>query len=114
MRIEVLDAAENDLIAAANFHEAQQPGLGAYFIDALSSDIDALLLHGGAHERRYGYNRALAKRFPYAIYHKQRRKARGSPANEQAVKPILGMHEPVPYNIVVIAIHPERGGGGGG
>ena len=69
MRIEVLDAAENDLIAAANFYEAQQPGLGAYFIDALSSDIDALLLHGGAHERRYGYHRALAKRFPYAIYY---------------------------------------------
>lgn len=69
MRIEVLDAAEDDLVAAARFYDAQQPGLGAYLIDALSSDIDGLLLHGGAHEKRNGYHRALAKRFPFAIYY---------------------------------------------
>lgn len=69
MRIEVLDAAEEDLLAAAHFYDAQQRGLGAYFIDALSSDIDGLLLHSGTHEKHYGYHRALSKRFPYAIYY---------------------------------------------
>jgi plasmid stabilization system protein ParE len=69
MRIELLDSAEQDLIEAAEFYEAQQSGLGAYFVDSLSSDIDGLLLHGGTHEKRHGYHRALAKRFPYAIYY---------------------------------------------
>ncbi|MCV2216988.1 hypothetical protein [Thauera sp. Sel9] len=41
-----------------------------YFLDSLFSDIDALLLHAGVHERHFGYYRSLAKRFPFAIYYR--------------------------------------------
>jgi plasmid stabilization system protein ParE len=43
--------------------------LGAYFLDSLLSDIDALMLYGGIHQQSFGYHRALSKRFPYAIYY---------------------------------------------
>jgi plasmid stabilization system protein ParE len=44
--------------------------LGGYFLDSLFSDIDALLLYAGVHQKVFGYHRALAKRFPYAIYYR--------------------------------------------
>jgi hypothetical protein len=44
MRIEVLDAAQDDLVAGFQFYEEQSPGLGAYFLDSLFADIDSLLL----------------------------------------------------------------------
>ncbi|GHD01696.1 hypothetical protein GCM10007320_60230 [Pseudorhodoferax aquiterrae] len=69
-RIRVLDLAVQDLEQGRDFYEAQQEGLGEYFLDSLFSDIDALLLHAGVHERRFGYYRALSKRFPFAIYYK--------------------------------------------
>jgi len=31
----------------------QQPGLGAYFLDSLFTDIDSLTIHGGIHRRVY-------------------------------------------------------------
>jgi plasmid stabilization system protein ParE len=52
------------------FYGRQQPGLGAYFLDTLFSDIEALLLYAGVHAQIFGYFRALSKRFPYAIYYK--------------------------------------------
>jgi len=33
MRVEVLDEAEQDLVDGAHFYEAQEPGLGQYFLD---------------------------------------------------------------------------------
>lgn len=34
------------------------------------SDIDALLLYAGIHQKFFGYYRALSKQFPYAIYYR--------------------------------------------
>lgn len=70
MKIRILSLAVEDLDRARIFYERQQPGLGEYFLDALFSDIDALLLHAGIHSKVFGYHRALSDRFPFAIYYR--------------------------------------------
>ena len=71
MRIEVLDQAEDDLIEGFRFYEAQQPGLGSYFLVNLYGDIESLRLHGGMHRKVHrGYHRLLSRRFPFAVYYK--------------------------------------------
>jgi len=70
VKIRILDEAEQDLIDGVLFYEAQDPGLGDYFLDSLSADIDSLQLFGGIHSLRLGYHFLLASRFPYAIYYK--------------------------------------------
>jgi len=69
MKIEILSAAEEDLVDGHNFYERQAAGLGNYFLDSLYSDIDSLLVYAGIHPVVYGKHRALSKRFPYAIYY---------------------------------------------
>lgn len=70
MTIEILDKAEDDLVNGFRFYETQQPGLGAYFRDSLSADIESLQIHGGVHRVVYrNYHRALSKRFPFAIFY---------------------------------------------
>ncbi|MGC3987610.1 MAG: hypothetical protein QM777_24405 [Pseudorhodoferax sp.] len=51
-RIRVLDLAVQDLAQGRDFYEAQQEGLGEYFLDSLFSDIDALLLDCRRHPGR--------------------------------------------------------------
>lgn len=70
MRIEILSVAMRDIQIGQQFYEQQQEGLGVYFLDSLFSDIDALLLYAGIHQKFFGYFRALSKRFPYAIYYR--------------------------------------------
>ncbi len=70
MKIEILSIAMSDIQIGQRFYEQQQEGLGAYFLDSLFSDIDALLLYAGIHQQFFGYYRALSKRFPYAIYYR--------------------------------------------
>lgn len=70
MRIRILDLAVEDLERGREFYERLQTGIGDYFLDSLFSDIDALMLHAGVHEQRFGYHRALSKRFPFAIYYR--------------------------------------------
>ncbi len=51
------------------FYEAQQPGLGTYFLETLATDIDSLRIHDGVHRIVYRhYHRSLSKRFPFAIF----------------------------------------------
>jgi len=70
MRIEVLDEAEQDLVDGARFYEAQELGLGQYFLDSLFSDVDSLQLYAGIHVVRFGFPRLLSQRFPYAVYYR--------------------------------------------
>jgi|SRR5579862_9649322 len=70
MKIEILDDAKEDLIAAYHFYEEQSLGLGSYFLDSLFSDIDSLLLYAGIHRSVHGSYRCLAGRFPFAIYYR--------------------------------------------
>ena len=69
MKIEILDSAQQDLVAGCAFYERQAHGLGSYFLDSLFSDIDSLRLFAGVHAVYFGgYHRLLSKRFP--IYYR--------------------------------------------
>lgn len=70
MRIRLLAEAERDLETGADFYESQKEGLGAYFQECLSSDIESLRLYAGIHEQFRGFYRSLSKRFPFSIYYK--------------------------------------------
>lgn len=71
MKIKILASAIQDLIDGYRFYEKQTEGLGAYFLDTLFSDIDSLAIYGGIHPIYFKkYNRALSKRFPFAIYYR--------------------------------------------
>jgi len=70
MKVQLLDEAELDLVDGFRFYEAQQAGLGDYFLDSLFSDIDSLQLFAGIHRRHLGFYRLLSKRFPFAIYYR--------------------------------------------
>lgn len=69
MKIEILDAAEKDLLEGYDFYECQSKGLGDYFLDSLISDIESLHLYVGIHGLHFGYHRLLSKRFPFAVYY---------------------------------------------
>jgi hypothetical protein len=69
VKIQILVEAQEDLIQGFRFYEGREPGLGAYFLDCLFSDIDSLLVHAGVHAVIYTYHRCLSKRFPFAIYY---------------------------------------------
>lgn len=70
MNIKILSSAEHDLINGHRFYEAQDSGLGNYFLDTLYSDIDSLHLFAGIHQLVHSDSyRMLSKRFPFAIYY---------------------------------------------
>lgn len=69
MRIVVLRSAVEDLARGRDFYEQQGEGLGDYFEESLTSDIDSLRLYAGIHVQAHGYHRMLSDRFPYAIYY---------------------------------------------
>lgn len=51
MKIEILSIALVDIQTGQHFYEQQQERLGAYFLDSLFSDIDALLQYAGIHQQ---------------------------------------------------------------
>jgi len=70
VRISIQASALSDLRAGFRFYEAKEPGLGAYFLDSLSSDVDSLLLYADIHSIHFGrFHRLLSKRFPYAVFY---------------------------------------------
>jgi hypothetical protein len=70
MRVQILDKAEEDLVNGYWFYEAQQAGLGAHFRDSIYSDLHALEQSAGVHRTVYRrYRRALARRFPFALFY---------------------------------------------
>lgn len=65
----VLDDAARDLEIGRDFYDAQQLGIGDYFVDSLLADVESLLLFRGIHSRHFGFHRMLASRFPFGIYY---------------------------------------------
>lgn len=70
MRIVILTQAKEDLSDGWLFYERQQPGIGDYFLDSLSADIESLLLHHGYHRQFHGFHRMIARVFPFSIYYR--------------------------------------------
>ena len=70
MNIKILDLAERDLIEGFRFYEAQEAGLGSYFLTSLYADIESLRIYAGVHERPFkAYYRMLSRRFPFAVFY---------------------------------------------
>lgn len=70
MRISIQPSALRDLREGFDFYEQTEAGLGDYFLDSLSSDIESLRLYAGVHSIHFGrFHRLLSKRFPYAVYY---------------------------------------------
>ncbi len=68
VNIKILRSAKNDLQESYHFYELQQEGIGAYFLEALSADIESLKLYAGIHPVFFGrYHRLLSKRFPFVL-----------------------------------------------
>lgn len=70
MKIIITNEAEIHIAKAMSFYESQKNGLGLYFLDSISSDIESLHIYYGIHIKINNYYRILSKRFPYAIYYK--------------------------------------------
>ena len=68
MNIRLLPEAERDLELGADFYESQRDGLGRYFNDCLSSDIESLQLYAGTHPCLFDLYRCTSNRFPFAIF----------------------------------------------
>ena len=70
MKVQILDAAREDLVEGFGFYESSEQGIGGYFLACLYSDIESLRVFGGIHRRVYkNLHRSLSKRFPFAIYY---------------------------------------------
>lgn len=67
----VLEEAAEDLEIGREFYDASAPGVGAYFVESLLSDIESLTRLHGIHPIREGFYRMLAGRFPFGIYYEQ-------------------------------------------
>ncbi len=71
MKIKILQSAKEDLKEGFHFYEFQESGIGRYFLEALSADIESLRLFAGIHSVYFDrYYRLLSKRFPFAIYYR--------------------------------------------
>lgn len=70
MKIKILRSAQNDLLESYYFYELQQDGIGEYFLESLSADIESLKIYAGIHPLYFEkYHRLLSKRFPFAVYY---------------------------------------------
>ena len=70
MNVRVLPAAKKDIQRGIRFYEKQESGVGAYFLDAISADIDSLQLFAGIHPMRRDHFRVMAERFPFWVYYR--------------------------------------------
>ena len=69
LTITVLDSAKNDISVGIDFYEAQNKGLGKYFLGSILSDIESLNVFADLHIIIHDKYRLLSKKFPFAIYY---------------------------------------------
>jgi plasmid stabilization system protein ParE len=70
IRVQISGDALDDLNEGFWFYEAQESGLGDYFLSQLRADIDGLKITAGIHRQPHEpLYRLLSHRFPYAIYY---------------------------------------------
>jgi|SRR6185503_18935770 len=70
IQIRISEEAVRDLQEGFLFYEAQERGLGDYFVTCLRADIERLRVHAGIHRIVYkDYRRLLGKVFPYGLFY---------------------------------------------
>jgi plasmid stabilization system protein ParE len=70
MTPKILPSALDDLTARRDFYEAQDKGVGIYFLETVFAEIESLRLHAGIHGKKFGLQRLLVPKFPYAVYYR--------------------------------------------
>lgn len=70
MTPKILPSGIADLENARDFYDAQELGVGTYFLECAFSEIESLRLYAGIHGQRYGHHCVFVSRFPYVIYYK--------------------------------------------
>jgi hypothetical protein len=69
-RIRISEDALQDLNEGFLFYEAQERGLGDYFISSIRSDIEKLKISAGVHRIVYkDFHRLLGSTFPYGVFY---------------------------------------------
>lgn len=69
-RIKISDDALQDLDEGFEFYEAQEAGIGDYFVACLRGDIERLKITAGTHRIVYlDYHHYVSQRFPFGIYY---------------------------------------------
>jgi hypothetical protein len=71
-KVIVLAEAAADIECGIDFYDAIEDGVGRYFRDSIIADIRRLGVYFGEHRQHFGFFRALASRFPYAIYYRDK------------------------------------------
>lgn len=70
IQVRISSDALDDLREGFLFYEAQEPGLGEYFLSQLRADIDGLKVSAGIHRQPYrNLHRMLSRRFPFTIFY---------------------------------------------
>lgn len=69
MKIRILPEARADIIDAFWFYEESEPGLGSYFVNSISEDIDSLLVTAGVHSLHFDKHKKVATKFPFSIFY---------------------------------------------
>ena len=70
-RVWLLSAALADIEAARQWYEAQRPGLGDEFVDAVDDAMESVLAFPAAYPVDYrDARRFLIERFPYCLYYR--------------------------------------------
>ncbi len=65
MPVVVLQSAKDDLRDGYLFYERQGGAyLGNHFLAMLQGDLSSLALYAGIHNKRFGFYRALSRRYP--------------------------------------------------
>ncbi|MBX9577341.1 MAG: type II toxin-antitoxin system RelE/ParE family toxin [Chthoniobacterales bacterium] len=67
--VEILPSAKKDLLRGFDFYERQESGIGAYFVNKLSAEAQALQFTAGIHSKRGSLFRVKSRKFPYWIYY---------------------------------------------
>jgi hypothetical protein len=68
--VRISEDALQDLSEGFQFYEAQEVGLGDYFVACLRADIEGLKISAGIHRVVYSdYHRLLSRVFPYGIFY---------------------------------------------
>lgn len=69
VELRISEDALEDLQDGFWFYEAQEAGIGDYFLACLRADLEGLKITGGIHRIIYkDYHRLLSRVFPYAIF----------------------------------------------
>ena len=70
IQVRIAGDALQDLEDGFQFYEAQERGLGDYFLSQLRADIDGLKITAGIHRQPHRHlHRLLSRKFPYAIFY---------------------------------------------